>query len=124
MDNMDSVNKNGLKVNESHELFFERRVERMKINETGRIGAMNSYQRQVDSQRQEVNNKAKRKDEVSISAEAKELLRAGEEMQMNGSERAQRIAELKEQVSSGTYRVETGKLVEKLIPYFKSFDRE
>jgi negative regulator of flagellin synthesis FlgM len=106
-------------------LFFERRVERMKINDTGRIGAMNSYQRQIDSQRQEVNNKAKRKDEVSISAEAKELLRAGEEMQMKGSsERAERIAELKEQVSTGTYRVETGKLVEKLIPYFKSYDRE
>lgn len=113
-----------MKIKEIHELFFERRVKRMKINETGRIGAMNSYQRQIDSQRQEVNNKAKRKDEVSISAEAKELLRAGEEMQMNGSERAQRIAELKEQVSTGTYRVETGKLVEKLIPYFKSFDRE
>lgn len=124
MDNMDSLNKNELKMNEFHELFFERRVKRMKINETGRIGAMNSYQRQIDSQRQEINNKAKRKDEVSISAEAKELLRAGEEMQMNGSERAERIAELKEQVSTGTYHVETGKLIEKLIPYFKSFDRE
>lgn len=93
----------------------------MKINDTGRIGAINNYQRQIDSQRQEIDRKAKRKDEVSISPEAKELLRAGEEMQNN---RAERIAELKEQVQTGTYHVETGKLVEKLIPYFKSYDRE
>ncbi|MNJ74559.1 Anti-sigma-28 factor, FlgM [compost metagenome] len=94
----------------------------MKINETGRVGAINNYQRQIDTQRQELDRKAKRKDEVSISPEAQELLRAGEEMKDSG--RAERIAELKEQVQAGTYHVETGKLVEKLIPYFKSYDRE
>ncbi|WP_018749987.1 flagellar biosynthesis anti-sigma factor FlgM [Paenibacillus sanguinis] len=94
----------------------------MKINESGRVGAINSYQRQIESQRNDSNNKARRKDEVSISTEAKELLKAQEGNL--SPERAERIEELKSQVSAGTYHVETGKLVEKLIPYFKSYDQE
>ncbi|MCH1640515.1 MULTISPECIES: flagellar biosynthesis anti-sigma factor FlgM [Paenibacillus] len=94
----------------------------MKINETGRVGAINNYQRQVESQRKDTDSKARRKDEVSISAEAKELLKAQE----GGisPERAERIEELKTQVSSGTYHVETGKIADKLAPYFKSFLNE
>jgi len=91
----------------------------MKINETGRVGAINNYQRQIDSQRKDTDNKARRKDEVSISAEAKELLKA-QEVGMD-PERMQRIEELKTQVSSGTYHVDARKIAEKLVPYFKSF---
>jgi negative regulator of flagellin synthesis FlgM len=94
----------------------------MKINETGRVGAINNYQRQIDSQRKDTDYKARRKDEVSISAEAKELLKA----QKIGidPERAERIEELKAQVSAGTYQVEARKLADKLVPYFKSFLNE
>ncbi|MGG6313270.1 flagellar biosynthesis anti-sigma factor FlgM [Paenibacillus macerans] len=91
----------------------------MKINETGRVGAINNYQRQVESQRKDTDSKARRKDEVSISAEAKELLKA-QETGLD-SERIQRIEDLKSQVSSGTYQVDSGKIAEKLVPYFKSF---
>lgn len=91
----------------------------MKINESGRVGAINNYQRQIESQRNALNIKARRKDEVSISTEAKELLKAQE-----GSlspERAERIEELKSQISAGTYHVDAGKIADKLIPYFKSY---
>ncbi|CAM4226142.1 flagellar biosynthesis anti-sigma factor FlgM [Paenibacillus phoenicis] len=94
----------------------------MKINETGRVGAINNYQRQIDSQRKDTDNKARRKDEVSISAEAKELLKA-QEVGID-PERAERIEELKAQVSAGTYQVEARKLADKLVPYFKSFLNE
>lgn len=91
----------------------------MKINETGRAGAINNYQRQLDSQRKDTDSKARRKDELSISEEAKELHKAQEEGM--DTERAKRIEELKSQVSAGTYQVDAKKLAEKLVPYFKSF---
>ncbi|GGF96385.1 flagellar biosynthesis anti-sigma factor FlgM [Paenibacillus aceti] len=92
----------------------------MKINDTGRVGAINSYQRQYESQRKGLDHKSRRKDELSISTEGMELLKAQESAQ--SPERLQRIEELKEQVSTGTYHVDAGKLAEKLLPYFKSFD--
>lgn len=94
----------------------------MKINETGRLGAINSYQRQVESQRQASDKKAARKDELSISNEAKELLKATNTPE--DSARAAKIQDLKAQVSSGTYYVDAGKIAEKLVPYFKSNQEE
>ncbi|HEY4391647.1 MAG TPA: flagellar biosynthesis anti-sigma factor FlgM [Paenibacillus sp.] len=91
----------------------------MKINDTGRVGAINNYQRQYESQSTGLNNKSRRKDELSISTEGMELLKAQENSQT--PERMKRIEELKEQVSTGTYHVDAGKLAEKLLPYFKSY---
>ncbi|WP_334072161.1 flagellar biosynthesis anti-sigma factor FlgM [Paenibacillus sp. A14] len=91
----------------------------MKINETGRLGAINNYQRQVDAQRKDPDNKTRRKDEVSISSAGMEMLKAQGSAQ--DPARAERIAELKSQVSEGTYHVDAAKLAEKLVPYFKSF---
>ncbi|WP_211749595.1 flagellar biosynthesis anti-sigma factor FlgM [Paenibacillus sp. Marseille-Q4541] len=89
----------------------------MKINESGRIGAINSYSRNIESGQQTESKKASRKDEVTISPEAMEMLQKQE--QVNNSERAQRIQELKQQVASGTYKVDTEQLAEKMMPYFK-----
>ncbi|MGG4554832.1 flagellar biosynthesis anti-sigma factor FlgM [Paenibacillus humicus] len=91
----------------------------MKINETGRVGAINNYQRHIEAQRQESDRKTRRKDEVSISTEAMELLQAQENAK--DPARLKRIEELKSQVSSGTYHIDAGKLAEKLVPYFKSY---
>ncbi|MBP2001781.1 negative regulator of flagellin synthesis FlgM [Paenibacillus shirakamiensis] len=93
----------------------------MKINESGRIGSINSYQRQLDNQRQLTDKKAKRKDEVYISATAQELLQAQSQEKAQDPARVQRIQDLKAQVSSGTYEVEAGKLADKLAPYFKTY---
>lgn len=91
----------------------------MKINEPSRIGAINSYQRNVESNQQAESKKSRRKDEVSISPEAMKMLEEQGRTQDVG--RLQRIQELKEQVSSGTYQVDSSKLADKLAPYFKNF---
>lgn len=87
----------------------------MKINETNRIGALNPYQKQNES-RTNGANKAQKKDEVQISAAAKEMLTTSKS---NDAERNQRIELLKRSVASGTYHVEAGKIAEKLLPYLK-----
>ncbi|MCM3628105.1 flagellar biosynthesis anti-sigma factor FlgM [Paenibacillus glycanilyticus] len=87
----------------------------MKINETNRIGAYNYYQKQME-QRVDGANKKKQKDIVEISAEAKEMLSTS---QTNSPERQKRIEELKQSVSEGTYKVDAGKLADKLLPYLK-----
>ncbi|MNF09875.1 Anti-sigma-28 factor, FlgM [compost metagenome] len=62
--------------------------------------------------------KSTRKDEVSISDEAIQLLQA-QNTGKNDPERALKIDNLKQQVSAGTYQVDASKLAEKLAPYFK-----
>ncbi|TKH33166.1 flagellar biosynthesis anti-sigma factor FlgM [Paenibacillus polymyxa] len=86
----------------------------MKINETNRIGAINPYQRNIETGRQEEQKKSRRKDEVSISPEAMEMLNRSSDV-----DRVKKIQELKQQVASGTYRVDADKIAEKLLPFFK-----
>ncbi|WP_151733755.1 flagellar biosynthesis anti-sigma factor FlgM [Paenibacillus tengchongensis] len=90
----------------------------MKINESGRINAINPYQRTAESQKQEQVKKSMRTDEVSISSEAMKLLEA-QNSGKTDTDRALRIESLKQQVSAGTYQVDAAKLAEKLAPYFK-----
>ena len=90
----------------------------MKINETGRINAINPYQRTAELQKQEQIKKSARKDEVSISDEAIQLLKAQNSSKID-TERSNKIESLKQQVSAGTYQVDAAKLAETLAPYFK-----
>ncbi|EXX88234.1 flagellar synthesis anti-sigma-D factor [Paenibacillus darwinianus] len=87
----------------------------MKINHTNRIGAVNSYQKQNEHRADGTAGK-KRRDEVQISAEAKELLSYS---RMNEAERAGRVEQLKQSVSTGNYQVDAGKIADKLLPYLK-----
>ncbi|CAM4390289.1 flagellar biosynthesis anti-sigma factor FlgM [Paenibacillus alkaliterrae] len=87
----------------------------MKINETNRIGAHHHYQKQNEARVSGV-NKARQKDEVQISAAAKEMLTTS---QAQDPERSKQIEQLKRSVASGTYYVEAGKIAEKLLPYLK-----
>lgn len=97
----------------------------MKINETSRVSAINPYNKQQDNlvKRQD-RDKVKQKDEVQISPEAKEL-RELQELQTASANkpasaaRIQELQELKQQVSTGTYHVDAGKIAEKLLPYLK-----
>jgi negative regulator of flagellin synthesis FlgM len=90
----------------------------MKINEPQRSSGINPYMRANHSA--SVNGsdkKTKAKDEVQISAQAKELLES--QYTDRSAERSQRIEDLKQSVSSGTYYVEAGVISEKLLPYIK-----
>ncbi|MFF2483661.1 flagellar biosynthesis anti-sigma factor FlgM [Paenibacillus sp. NPDC058071] len=87
----------------------------MKINEPGRINAVNSYQKQ-SGQKIDAANKKKQIDQVQISSMAKELQSIN---QAQTAERAAKVEELKQQVQSGTYHIEAGKIAEKLFPFIK-----
>lgn len=92
-------------------------VIRMKINDTQRITAAQQYQRQYAAQRSA--KPAMRKDELSISTEAKEMLDAQNKVQ--DPSRAERIQDLKQAVSTGTYDVNAEKLADKLMPLFRRY---
>ncbi|MFC4811620.1 flagellar biosynthesis anti-sigma factor FlgM [Paenibacillus sp. GCM10023250] len=87
----------------------------MKINETGRIGAVNPYHRNPGQHETKAVRKNKL-DNVQISKEALEM-----QMNVNRSqqERAQQVADLKQQVQTGTYFVDAKKIAEKLFPFIK-----
>ncbi|WP_276353582.1 flagellar biosynthesis anti-sigma factor FlgM [Cohnella caldifontis] len=87
----------------------------MKINDTQRIGAYRTYTQSTEHRASGAESK-RRKDEVAFSAEAMELLKAGKG---DETDRSERIEQLKEQVSAGTYRVPDSLLAEKLLPFVR-----
>lgn len=92
----------------------------MKINETGRIGGINPYHRGLETRDQQIEKK-KHKDQLSISVEAMEMLDA--QKLKSDPVRKERIQQLRHEVSTGTYFVESDKIAEKLLPYFKSSNK-
>ena len=87
----------------------------MKINEPNRITNLQQYSNARQARAGQAGG-TRRKDELTISPEAMELL---ESNRVNGAARPEKLAELKESVSSGTYHVDAGKIAEKLLPYLK-----
>ncbi|ANY74061.1 flagellar biosynthesis anti-sigma factor FlgM [Paenibacillus ihbetae] len=93
----------------------------MKINESGRVNGVNSYQRNIESRElQHIDKKKRKKDEVSISPEAMEL---SAQSKVQDPERTEKIQRLKEAVSNGTYEVPADRLVDKLLPYFQTYNK-
>lgn len=93
----------------------------MKINDTNRVNGINPYQKTSETNAANSVKKSQKKDEVSISAEALEMLRA---QQSGDVEKTKKIEELKKLVSSGTYNVEARDLADKLLPYFKNIQQD
>ncbi|MFK7694758.1 flagellar biosynthesis anti-sigma factor FlgM [Paenibacillus sp. HJGM_3] len=90
----------------------------MKINGIHSVGGTNPYNRNQETRTSEWKSaREKQKDEVRISSEAQELLEA---QGSPDAQRLQKLQELKQSVSTGTYHVEAGKIAEKLLPYLKS----
>ncbi len=88
----------------------------MKINGVNRIGQVNAYKKnQENKPSNEIGKKAR--DEVVISNEAKELLDSQKTSASQMAANQQRIEELKEAVTTGSYHVDAGKIAEKLLPY-------
>lgn len=92
----------------------------MKINESGRVNGINSYQRNIESREKHHIDKKRRKDEVSISPEAMEL---SAQSKVQDPERAEKIQRLKESVANGTYEVPVDRLADKMLPYFQSYNK-
>ncbi|WP_159885430.1 flagellar biosynthesis anti-sigma factor FlgM [Paenibacillus puerhi] len=88
----------------------------MKINRTDQVGAVNSYKKAHESASPANLQKKKQKDQVEISAEAKELLNGTQGVtETSGS----KLEELKASVQTGTYHVDARKLAEKIFPFLK-----
>jgi len=90
----------------------------VKVNESGRMSQIQAYrsQAQAANAKQASGMRGKAKDDVKISEEAMKLL---ETQRANASDRSEKIERLKQEVQSGTYRVSTEKLAEKLWPFLK-----
>ncbi|PZE19364.1 flagellar biosynthesis anti-sigma factor FlgM [Paenibacillus xerothermodurans] len=88
----------------------------MKINGTNPIGATNPYKKSLDTMPNSAAGKTgKKKDQVEISEEAKELLNSHN---LTATEqRRQKIDELRSAVASGTYNVDARRIAEKLLPF-------
>lgn len=82
----------------------------MKINDTSRVGNINPYRKSAGVPSSSEIKKGK-KDEVQISAEAKEMLSSLRD--------PKKLEELKEAVSTGNYHVDARKLAEKIWPFVK-----
>ena len=91
----------------------------MKINDINRIGAVNPYRKQVaGGPTGQVEKKGKAQDGVQFSEEAMKLLESQGAASVDPT-RAAKLADLKEAVATGTYKVDAGKVAEKLLPYLR-----
>lgn len=93
-------------------------VNDMKINGTNPVGAVNPYKKSQDSLTAYGAGKTgKKKDQVEISNEAKELL---ETQNPAAAERArEKVEALKKSVADGTYKIDARALAEKIFPFIK-----
>lgn len=90
----------------------------MKINDVNRAGMLNPYRKAIDAQAAGSTGKtARQKDGVEFSPEARKMLEAS-----GDPTQASRIEELKEAVSTGTYRIEAEKVAEKMVSYWLGGD--
>lgn len=91
----------------------------MNINNIPRINVVNTYRNQQEAKSSEIkSDKSNQKDQLQISAEAKQLL--GAQNKASSGTPMERVQELKQLVSTGTYHVEANNIAEKLLPYFKN----
>ena len=86
---------------------------KMKINDIKHLQGMQKYQ-QINPKDQQMKQKTNKKDQLSISEEAKALLEQAKE-----PVRGDRVAELQQQIESGTYTIDERKVAEKMLKWFQ-----
>jgi negative regulator of flagellin synthesis FlgM len=85
----------------------------MKINnynQFNRIGAVQAYQKISEQTKQETNKKPQY-DQVEISSQAQQQIQKDKDA---------RIEQLKNQIANGTYKVDSEKIAEKFLAFYKS----
>jgi negative regulator of flagellin synthesis FlgM len=87
----------------------------MRINEMK--SGFHTYQNQQNrSNIQDTQKKTSASAEVKISSRGREISQA---MMSEQAQRQNRLQELKQQISDGTYKVDSGKVAEKMIEFWK-----
>lgn len=86
----------------------------MRINHFNSI-QNNPYKKQTQDMNQESVQSSFKKDEIQISDEAKKLLSSSKFQQ----ERAEKVSEIKRQVESGSYQVNTSKVARSFLDFWR-----
>jgi negative regulator of flagellin synthesis FlgM len=86
----------------------------MRINHFNSI-QNNPYKKQTQDVKQETVQSTYKKDEIQISDEAKKLLSSSKFEQ----ERADKVNEIKQQVESGSYKVNASKVAKSILDYWR-----
>ncbi|MFE1243044.1 flagellar biosynthesis anti-sigma factor FlgM [Fictibacillus sp. NPDC058756] len=86
----------------------------MRINHFNSI-QNNPYKKQTQDVKQETVQSKYKKDEIQISDEAKKLLSSSKFEQ----ERADKVNEIKRQVESGSYQVNTSKVAKSILDFWR-----
>lgn len=84
----------------------------MKINDVNRIQGINKYQQFNQKDSKDIKNNSQKRDQISISEEAKALLEKNKEVTSNP-----RVDEIKSEINNGTYKVDSEKVAEKLLDW-------
>lgn len=85
----------------------------MKINDIGRINAVNAYQK---TNRVKSTNKTEQKrDDLQISKAAQEMLKVQKVDVLNAADRAEKVKSIKAQIENGTYNVDAKDIAEKML---------
>ena len=86
----------------------------MKIQSYGVTG-VNPYQSQQTKAAAAKTNSASFRDQLEISSQAKDL----QGIQSYETNRSEKVAALKEQIQNGTYQVDSNKLAQDLLNYYR-----
>lgn len=86
----------------------------MKINGSNQTNKVNLYQKQLQKFEQLDKEKGVKTDQVEISEEAKELQRSND----IHPARKKHVDRIKQEIESGTYRVDAEKIAERLLSFW------
>lgn len=95
----------------------------MKITNNQIQKILKSYNNQQVNKNGVKSSKLSKKDELSLSNEAKDFQIAMNALKKTPDVRKEKVQEIKRQVETGTYQVDSGKIVERILESTSLYER-
>lgn len=95
----------------------------MKITNNQIQKILKSYNNQQVNKNGVKSSKLSKKDELSLSSEAKDFQIAMNALKRTPDVRKEKVQEIKRQVETGTYQVDSGKIVERILESTSLYER-